>query len=206
MCTPTIPNAPFTQAQGLLHKLQKLATNAHPQLRARCRIRCTLLQICARDRPCPPRPQAAVGATDNSAAARRQIKPPSVAQSCPSEPALAAAHSPAAAQPATPQQHTLQHSTAYTFVAPSWEPLVGRSKQHQRVEKEVREAFFVWTPIGACFQAVSHPTKWCTPHASCTLGGCSCQVSVPAAVQTSIWHMQRAGQQVVWHSTITKRL
>lgn len=52
-----------------------------------------------------------------------------------------------ASQPRTPlaklagQQQVLQHvlhnETAYTFVAPNWEPLIGRSRQHQRVEKEV---------------------------------------------------------------------
>jgi hypothetical protein len=36
------------------------------------------------------------------------------------------------------QQHVLHPETAYTFVAPNWEPLIGRSRQHQRVEREVR--------------------------------------------------------------------
>lgn len=39
--------------------------------------------------------------------------------------------------PAKQPQQALHHETAYTFVAPNWEPLVGRSRQHQRVEKDV---------------------------------------------------------------------
>lgn len=38
-------------------------------------------------------------------------------------------------QPRQPLHHA--HHTAYAFVAPNWEPLVGCSKQHLRVEKEV---------------------------------------------------------------------
>jgi len=41
------------------------------------------------------------------------------------------------------QQHQqrIHHETAYTFVAPNWEPLVGRSRQHMRMEKDVSDAF-----------------------------------------------------------------
>lgn len=35
------------------------------------------------------------------------------------------------------QPPCLHHETAYSFVAPNWDPLVGRSRQHARVEKEV---------------------------------------------------------------------
>jgi hypothetical protein len=59
----------------------------------------------------------------------------------PKPPAQAASHlrTPVAKTAGQQQavQHVLHNETAYTFMAPNWEPLIGRSRQHQRVEKEV---------------------------------------------------------------------
>jgi len=48
-----------------------------------------------------------------------------------------------AGRPIQQQQHQqrIHHETAYTFVAPNWEPLVGPSRQHMRMEKDVSAAF-----------------------------------------------------------------
>jgi len=35
------------------------------------------------------------------------------------------------------RRHQVQFESAYTFQAPSWDPLVGCSRQHMRIEKHV---------------------------------------------------------------------
>ena len=67
-------------------------------------------------------------------------------------PAVKQQHDQQKKQTRNPSASLLQHETAFSFVAPNWQPLVGHSRQHQRVEKDVSRAEQLgnWVNIWHC--------------------------------------------------------